>query len=65
MIASVLFKGGAKHETIFLIVGLFTHQNLRIVKSQKKIESIFLKIKILANLRIFFYNGKIEKSLFL
>jgi hypothetical protein len=62
MIASVLFNGGAKHETIFPIVGLFTHQNLRIVKSQMKIERIFLKIKTLANLRIFVYNGKFEKS---
>lgn len=35
------------------IVGLFTHQNLRIVKSQMKIVRIFLKIKIFVNLRRF------------
>ncbi len=33
------------------IVGLFTHQNLRIVKSQIEILRIFLKIKIIVNLR--------------
>ncbi len=35
------------------IVELFTHQNLRIVKSQMKIVWIFFKIKIFVNLRRF------------